>query len=55
MTQKEKLMKANLFAFRMKSIAKAMHFDGNDYGIQCLKEHAKEIDRLANEIIGILK
>lgn len=54
MTQKEKIIKALQFAQSMRSTAKRIEWEGNDYDMQWHKPYVNEILSGANELIAIL-
>ena len=55
MTQKEKLNEAMKFAMRIKSIARSLEFDANDYDASWPMYHVKDLNNLADNFLKLFK
>lgn len=51
MTQKEKIIKANLMAMSIKSIANRLERDARDYDVQFPQAYARELIKLAEQFL----
>lgn len=55
MTQKDKIKEAMLFAMRIKSIARNILSEGNDYDMQWHKSYVKRLNAACEDILEKLK
>jgi hypothetical protein len=55
MTQKDKIIRAGIFAHKMKSIARSIEAEGNNYDMQWHKNYCRQLIDVSNEFLKILK
>lgn len=53
MTQKEKLIKAFLFAQRVKAVARALKNEARNYDVRFPASYADELTRMADDYLGL--
>ena len=53
MTQREKLMRANMMANAIKSVAKSLEYDARDYDCSFPLSRARELNNIANEFLKL--